>query len=66
MRNHFSSIMNIISTCQYQQLGREVDHSPPSSTKVKNSGATLPLPHIIKHRDSFTFFLPPGDRGMQE
>jgi hypothetical protein len=25
--------------------GRETDHLPPSSAKVKNSGATPPLPH---------------------
>jgi hypothetical protein len=44
-----------------------VDHTPPSSAKVKKSGAIPPLPHIsschsaylIKHRDNFTFLSVP-------
>jgi hypothetical protein len=43
--------------------GREADHSPPSSTEVKNGGAIPPLPHIsswcsaelIKHRDTLPY-----------
>jgi hypothetical protein len=27
--------------------GRQADHSPPSSAKVKNGGATPPLPHVF-------------------
>jgi hypothetical protein len=27
--------------------GREADHSPPSSTEVKNGGAIPPLPHVF-------------------
>jgi hypothetical protein len=27
-----------------KRLGREADHSPPSSAEVKNDGAILPLP----------------------
>jgi hypothetical protein len=45
--------------------GHETDHSPPSGAEVKNGGAIPPLTHmssyhdalLIKHRDSFTFFL---------
>jgi hypothetical protein len=29
-----------------KQSGRETDHSPPSSAKVKNGGAISPLPHM--------------------
>jgi hypothetical protein len=29
-----------------KQQGREADHSPPSSTEVKNGGGIPPLPHI--------------------
>jgi hypothetical protein len=29
-----------------KRLGREADHSPPSSAEVKNCGAVPPLPHI--------------------
>jgi hypothetical protein len=29
---------------EVKQLGREADHSPPSSAKVKNGGAIPPLP----------------------
>jgi hypothetical protein len=29
-----------------KRLGREADHSPPSSTEVKNGGAIPSLPHI--------------------
>jgi hypothetical protein len=38
---------------------READHSPPSSTDVKNGGAIPPLPYasvalcLIKHRETF-------------
>jgi hypothetical protein len=43
----------------------EPDHSPPSTTEVKNGGALPPLPHtsswlndsFIKHRDSFIFII---------
>jgi hypothetical protein len=46
-----------------KQPGPEADHSPPSSTEVKNCGAVSPLPHmsswygakLIKRRDNFTF-----------
>jgi hypothetical protein len=45
-----------------KRLGREADHSPPSSAEVKNGIAIPPLPHasswhtakLIKHRDNFT------------
>jgi hypothetical protein len=30
---------------EVKRLGREADHSLPSSAKVKNSGAIPPLPH---------------------
>jgi hypothetical protein len=51
-----------------KQLGHEADHSPPSSTEVKNSGAIAYLHspiyfrgvvfnELLKHRDNFTFFL---------
>jgi hypothetical protein len=41
--------------------GSEADHSPPSSIKMKNGGAVLPLPRVsswhsaklIKHRNNF-------------
>jgi hypothetical protein len=42
--------------------GCEVDHSPPSSTEVKNAGALPPLflrlhdKCLIKYKDSFTFY----------
>jgi hypothetical protein len=44
-----------------KRLGREADHSPPSSAEVNNDGAIPPLPHmsswhsdkLIKHRDYF-------------
>jgi hypothetical protein len=47
-----------------ERLGREADHSPPSSAEVKNCGFILPLPHVsswrgaslIKHRDNFTYY----------
>jgi hypothetical protein len=47
-----------------KQAGGEADHSPPSSAKIKNSGAVPPLCHtsswwgaqLIKHKDIFTFF----------
>jgi hypothetical protein len=43
--------------------GCEADHSPPSSTEVKNCGPIAPLPltsswrgaSLIKHRDNLTF-----------
>jgi hypothetical protein len=42
----------------------EADHTPPPSTKIKEGGAILVLPHmytwlsakLIKCRDNFTFF----------
>jgi hypothetical protein len=45
--------------------GREVDHSPQSSSEVKNGEAIPPLPDVsswcgaqlIKHRGIFTFML---------
>jgi hypothetical protein len=33
-----------------KRSGREADHSPPSRTKVKNVGATPPLPHMCSWR----------------
>jgi hypothetical protein len=33
------------------RLERETDHSPPSSAKVKNGGAILPLPHSLQGVD---------------
>jgi hypothetical protein len=45
-------------------LGREADHSPPSSAEVKNAWSYTPLPQyifmawcLVKHRDSFTFYI---------
>jgi len=42
--------------------GCEADHSPPSSTEVKNVSSLHPLPQyifmawcLVKHRDNFTF-----------
>jgi hypothetical protein len=31
---------------EVKQLGREADHSPPSSIEVKNGGAIPPLPQM--------------------
>jgi hypothetical protein len=31
-------------------VGREADHSPPSSAELKNGGAILPLPHTSSWR----------------
>jgi hypothetical protein len=43
-------------------LGREADHSPPSSTAVKNAWNCTSIPQyvfmewcLVKHRDDFTF-----------
>jgi hypothetical protein len=43
-----------------KQLGREADHSPPSSAVVKNPWSLPPLPHyvfmawcLVKNRDNF-------------
>jgi hypothetical protein len=33
-----------------RRLGREADHSPPSSAKVKNGGAIPSLPHTSSWR----------------
>jgi hypothetical protein len=49
---------------EVKRLGREADHSPRSSAKAKNGGATPPLPHtylwrgayLIKPRDNLIFF----------
>jgi len=48
---------------------READHSPPSSTEVKNTWRYTSTPQyvfmawcLVKHRDSFTFYLSPWDR----
>jgi hypothetical protein len=38
------------SSAQQKQLGSQVDHSPPSSTEVKNGGATPPLLHMSSWR----------------
>jgi hypothetical protein len=45
-----------------KQLGREADHSPPSSAEVRMRGAIPLLPQyifmawcLVKHRDNFTF-----------
>jgi hypothetical protein len=44
--------------------GREADHSPPSSTEVKNAWAIPPLSQyvfmawcLVNHSDYFTFYL---------
>jgi hypothetical protein len=29
-----------------KRLGREADHSPPTSAEVKNGGTITPLPHM--------------------
>jgi hypothetical protein len=43
---------------------READHSPPSSTEVKNAWSYTSTPlyvfmtwRLVKHRDSFTFYI---------
>jgi hypothetical protein len=43
-----------------KQLGREADHSPPSSAEVKNAWSYTSTPHyifmawcLVKHRDNF-------------
>jgi hypothetical protein len=53
---------------EVKQPGREADHSPPSSAKVKNAWSYTPLPQyvfmawcLVKHRDKFTFYLNVGD-----
>jgi hypothetical protein len=33
-----------------KRTGREADHSPPTSAKVKNGGAIPPLPHAFLWR----------------
>jgi hypothetical protein len=46
-----------------KRLGRDADHSAPSSAEVKNGGVITPLPHtsqlrdayLIKPRDKFAF-----------
>jgi hypothetical protein len=45
-----------------KQLGREADHSPPASSKVKNACSYTSTPQyifmawcLVKHRDNFTF-----------
>jgi hypothetical protein len=45
-----------------KQLGREADHSPPSSAEVKNAWSYTSAPPVpfmawclVKHRDNFTF-----------
>jgi hypothetical protein len=35
-----------------KRQGREADHSPPSSAKVKNGGAVPPLPNISSWSDA--------------
>jgi hypothetical protein len=35
-------------------IGREADHSSPSSADVKNGGAIPPHAIVLKHRDNFT------------
>jgi hypothetical protein len=48
-----------------KQLGREADHSPPSSAKVKNAWSYISILPIrllwssaqLKHRDNFSFTL---------
>jgi hypothetical protein len=47
-----------------KQLGREADHSPPTSAGVKNawnytftSQYTFMAWCLVKHRDNFTFYL---------
>jgi hypothetical protein len=32
-----------------KRLGREADHSPPSSAEVKSGGAVRPLPHMSSY-----------------
>jgi hypothetical protein len=46
-----------------RRLGREADHSPPTSAEVKEIWSMHPLPHtslwlsakLVKHKDNFTF-----------
>jgi hypothetical protein len=55
-------VLAILST-RVKKPGRESDHSPPSTAKVKNGGAIPPLTHtslwhvvqLITHTDKFTF-----------
>jgi hypothetical protein len=37
---------------EVKRLGRETDHSLPSSAEVKNGGATSALPHTSSWRDA--------------
>jgi hypothetical protein len=44
--------------------GREADHSPPSSAKIKNASSYTSTPQyiftvwcLVKHRDNFTFIV---------
>jgi len=45
-----------------KRLGREADHSPPSSTEIKNAWCCTSIPQyvfiawsLVKHRENFTF-----------
>jgi hypothetical protein len=49
-----------------KRLGREADHSPPTSAEVKNAWSYTSTPqyvfmawYLVKHRDSFAFAVTP-------
>jgi len=64
--SHYSSSgAGIALSLGVERPGREADHSPPSSAKIKNewgynSTPQIPLHGVVlskaKHRDNFTFF----------
>jgi hypothetical protein len=57
-------VPGVLSTA-VKQPEHKADHSPLSSAEVRKCGDTPPLSHVfmsqylVKHRDNFTFILPP-------
>jgi hypothetical protein len=49
-QGQYFSLLHSLQTSSEAQLayypGRQADHSPPSSTEVKDGGAIRPLPHL--------------------
>jgi hypothetical protein len=55
------SALGTLFPWEVKRLGRKADHSPPSSSEVKNGGTVLSLPHdAVLHElisgKMFTFF----------
>jgi hypothetical protein len=52
--SYFSLLQNVQTVCgahpAFLFSGREADHSPPFSAKVKMSGAIPPFPHVLSWR----------------